>query len=180
VAYAPITTNNQSAFRRLRTDNEKTEFFTGREFRSFVELSLGNGATISFKITSLVDFVLYDQELDGLTGSLKLEFYSGGTETVAFSTPVTVFAKNQMAQRPQPYYTTNITIGSGGTFTGGTKEGILYAIVGTNNGQNTNASMSKDVHDARGFAAGNYYVRITNLNAGSPATGVYKLWWAER
>ncbi len=55
-----------------------------------------------------------------------------------------------------------------------------YAPITTNNGQNTNASMSKDVHDARGYPAGTYYIKITNLNASATATGVYKLWWAEK
>lgn len=85
-----------------------------------------------------------------------------------------------MAQRKQPYYTSNVTINSGGTFTGGTKEDIVYAIVGTNNGQNTNASTGKDVNDARGYPAGTYYVKVTNNAGGAGATCVLKMWWAER
>ena len=178
--YAPITTNSQGADRRLKVDNEKTEFFQGREFRAFSEISLANGAVYEFKIVSTVDFIIYDQEVIGITGAVKQEFYTGGTQTVAFNTAVTSIPKNRMSSRPAPVYSSNVVITAGGTFTGGAKDEILYAIVGTNNGQSTNASQSKDVHDARGFAAGTYYVRITNLNGAARATCVYKLWWCER
>lgn len=164
---------------RLRVDNEKTEFFRGREFFAFVEFSVATAESLSFKLVSAVDFIIYDQELITTAGSMKMEFFSGGSEAAPFNNSVPVYGKNQMVQRETPYYSNQVTLNSGGTFTGGTKESITFAAVGAQ-GNQSQVSQSRDVHDARGFPAGTYHIKLSNFSGLTTGTGVYKLWWAER
>lgn len=74
------TTDFQSGFDRTKVDAAQTSFFEGREFRSFLELTLAAGASQVIKVASAVPFILFGQELSVSSGELRLAPTIGGTE----------------------------------------------------------------------------------------------------
>ena len=105
---------------RVRVDVAQTSFFEGREFRSFIELSIAQGATQVVKVVSPVDFVLFQQSLTVDAGGIRFAAVTGGTEGGSFSTSLPVIGKNRMTDRPLPYYDAQLTMATGGTHSGGT------------------------------------------------------------
>ena len=74
-------------------------------------------------------------------------------------------------------YTPQVTITRGGTHTGGTVVDLLTAISGSNPNKSISSSASEE--DPHGFAAGTFYVRLTNTD-GATAAGIFRARWEER
>jgi len=54
-------------------------------------------------------------------GSLRFTAYTGATSGGTYSTTLPVIGKNRMTTRPTPNYTSQVTLDTGGTASGGTK-----------------------------------------------------------
>lgn len=178
-AYPPrkLMTDRDGASSRLRVDPGSTGFFAGREFRTFYEFSLAGGATISFKVTLPIDIILEGLGFEIDDGQCKLEAYVLPATQAAFPTPLPKFGANNMSERPQPYYVSVITFATGGTFTGGTKTDVLS--IKTNNNSNQSSTQDAAVAGERGLAAGDYFLRLTNVGAGV-SNGIVRARWEER
>lgn len=175
-----MVTSDVAGFRRLRVDVAQTGFFAGREFRSFLELNISSGATQVIKFSSTVDFILAAQSIVIGDGHIRFTAQTDGTPGGTFGTPMPVIGKNRMLgtkNRQQPYYTSNVTLSTGGTYTGGTPlEVVRVKASGATAQQST---VGGEVGTERGLPAGDYYLKLENIGNGS-VTGVYTLSWEER
>lgn len=174
VAHPPQFLLSGTTNKRVRVDVGEPSFFEGRQFRTFVELNIGLGATYVVKAVVPDDVILYGLELSLVSGEVKLSTVAGGTEGGTF-TPITIFPRNTMSERPTPIYTPAVVLSAGGTHTGGTVLDLLW--VKTADNSNFAASVGANAGDERGVGAGTYYFR---LNAVVAATGVFKARWEER
>lgn len=170
-------TSDKEGFRRLRVDVAQTGFFEGREFRSFYEFSVSSGSSFVIKFTSAVDFILFEQSLSVDSGGIRFSAITGATETSSFNTSVPVIGKNRMSSRPTPYYTSQASISTGGTISGGTVVEVVRVITANSTAQES--SVGGVISTERGLPAGTYYLKFENTE-NSTTTGVYALFWEER
>lgn len=161
--------------RRLRVDPGQTGFFAGKEFRSFYEFDLSDGQTAYIKAVVPIDVILRGVSVNLLEGELRLSTYTGGTEAGTFATPVPTFGRNNMESRPEPFYTRQVALTTGGTHSGGTLLDVL--VDKTSDNANFSASVGASNEDERGIAPGTYYFHIT---ATGTTRGVMKARWEER
>ena len=77
-----LLTGTKEGFRRIRVDQAQTGFFEGREFRTFAELDIPSGQSLVLRFTSLVDFILFAQNLSVDQGAIRLSAITGGTSGV--------------------------------------------------------------------------------------------------
>lgn len=150
---------------------DEIAFYAGREFRTFQEYSIVQGGSYNIKVESTKDTVLYEFGTDVNAGKIKIELVSGGTEGGTFSTELPIFRCNTMSFTP--VVATGITMTANGTHTGGTVVDLLYA----DTGKTAAASASEDY--PQGFAAGTFYIRLTNQD-NQTTTGVFRARWEER
>jgi hypothetical protein len=82
-----------------------------------------------------------------------------------------------MATRKAPFYSSQVTIASGGTVTGGTVVELFRVTAANATAQQQTVLGAASTE--RGLPAGTYYLRLENIG-NSAATGVYSLIWEER
>jgi len=157
---------------RLRTDNGHTGFYEGRQFRYFKEWSTATTGTFVFKFDTPVNAKILEASLQIDLGEARLENVTGGTEGGTF-TPVIVYPVNAMTNRPQPYYTPQVTLSTGGTYTGGNVSDVLRSK--TSDNTNHSATVGSTEGTERGGPPGVYYYRLTLTGA----VGVFRLRWEE-
>ena len=162
---------------RVRVDVGQTGFWEGREFRSFLELNIAQGATQVVKVVSPVNFVLFQQSISVDAGGIKFSAVTGGTEGGSYSTSLPVIGKNRMTDRPTPYYEAQITLATGGTHSGGTVVEIVRVVAANATAQQS--TVGGEISSERGLPAGTYYLKFENISNGA-TTGVYSLFWEER
>jgi len=159
---------------RLKVDIGQTGFFERREFRISQQYSIAHGASLVFKFSSPVNFILWEQVITCDANIVIFEAVVGGTPIGTFDTPVTVWGKNRMDE--QPLYVGQITISTGGTVSGGQVAEVVR--VKSANATAQQASVGFTASSERGLPAGDYYLRLTA--DGGTATGVFSLIWEER
>ena len=149
-------------------------FNEGRQYFTFADVSIAQGATKVIKIVFTSNTIMRDLLAFMVTSNSTVEVVTGGTEGGTFNTPITVQRTNTMSSVPARVSTTTIT--TGGTLTGGTvlDKFLLYA--GNNVNQSSQQQGGEDFPE--GLAAGTYYVRITNIG-NTTATGLFKARWSE-
>ena len=176
-AYPPakLMTDNDGDYARVRVDVGQTGFFAGREARTFYEFSIATGASQVIKVVSLTDTILqtFSVELD--LAALRLELVVGGTEGGTFATPLPIFKTNTMTTASN--YVPQVTMNRGGTHTGGTVVDLLTAISGDKLQKSTTVNVTEAL--PQGFAAGTFYIRLTNTD-GATANGIFRARWEER
>lgn len=176
-AHPPIKlmTDDNGDYARIRVDSGQTGFFAGREARTFYEFSIATGATQVIKVVSPVDTIvqIFGVELD--LAEMRVELVVGGTEGGTFDTSLPIFKTNAMSTASD--YTPQITMTRGGTHTGGTVVDLLTAISGDKLQKSTSVTVSETL--PLGFAAGTFYIRLTNTD-GATATGIFRARWEER
>lgn len=150
---------------------DQVAFYSGREFRTFKEFSISQGSSYNIKVASTGDTIVYQFGADLTAGSVKIELVTGGTEGGSYSVSVPVFPCNTMSVTP--VVNTGITMTANGTHTGGTVVDLLYADVG----KGVDASATEEY--PQGFAAGTFYIRITNLS-NQTTNGIFRARWEER
>lgn len=172
-----LYTSSKEGFARIRTDVAQTGFFEGREFRTFFELSIPQGGTQSFKVSCTNNFILFEQSLVVDAGAIRLNAYTSASDGSAYTTNLPIIGKNRLPTRPQPYYTSVMTVQTGGSRTGGTLVETIRVVASNATSQQT--SVGGGVSSERGLPAGTYYIDLVNISNGT-ATGAYSLWWEER
>ena len=159
---------------RLFVEEANTAFLAGRQYFTFYDLSIAQGATLVIKVVLTSNTIMRDFFVDMVTSSTTVEIVSGGTEGGTFNSALTIQRTNNMSTVPARASTTTMT--SGGTLTGGTvlDKFLLYA------GNNVNQSTAQHGGEQfpTGFPAGTYYVRIANIG-NTTATGLFKARWSE-
>jgi len=181
-----IYTNNQGVKERLRVDPGQTGFFTGKTFRSYLELGIPvAGPPVAFRFTSPINFILWHQDLDLTQGALRLEIFTGAVTPAGTwsSWPAGVIGVNRMTEIPQPPYVSQITLETGGTFSGGTAVDLMLLRCSANQGNQSSSNVGGETSE-RGLGAGVYYGRFSTLTGGiavaDAAQGIYSLIWEER
>jgi hypothetical protein len=166
---------------RLRVDPGQTGFFEGRMFRAFFSGTIPTaGPSVQFRFTSPVNFILWLQQLELTQGALQLEVYTGATSTGTWAA-VPIIGLNRMSEAPQPAYASQVTIETGGNFTGGTRVDLLQ--VRTAAANNTASNVGQEFTE-RGLPAAVFHGRLSTLPGGltvnDAAQYVYRLQWEER
>ena len=170
-----MTDGGYGDYRRLCVDVGQTGFFAGREFRTFAEFSIATESKLVIKVVAGVDTVIqnFGAELD--LAELRIELKYGGTEGGTFATSLPVFKTNTMSTASS--YTSQVTMASGGTHTGGTVVDLLTLYSGDN--QNKAIQSSASENQPQGFSAGTYYIHLINTD-GAIASGIFRARWEER
>lgn len=166
-------TDENGPYARLRVDVAQTSFFAGREFMAFHEYSIAAGASIAIRAISLVDIFLQKFSVDNWTGDVRIELRMGGTVVTPFNIDIPVYRTNQTAAAPTSYVS-QVDLDNGGSITGGTLLDVHQVSSG-----NKATAVSASSDDPIGFAAGTYYISVTNTGSHT-ATGVFKARWEER
>lgn len=180
---ADLVTDKDGASRRLRVDPGQTGFFAGRMFRTFTEQVIPvAGPSVQFRFVSPVDFILWSQILTLTQGAIRLQVFTGATPSGSW-TALPIVGINRMAERPQPYYASQITVETGGDFTGGTELDRMIVRAASNLGNQGSQNVGGEVSE-RGIPAGTYYGRLSTLTGGVAVTDaaqlLYTLSWEER
>lgn len=162
---------------RVRVDVGQTGFFAGREFRTFKELNIANGATYVVKAVVPINIILFGLELAIEDGWLRLGTYLGGAEGGSFSETLPILPANTTTERPIPIYSPQVALSAGGTHTGGTELDVIR--LKTANSTGAALSVGNTPASERGVAANTYYFRLLNLGPGAVA-GTFKARWEER
>lgn len=169
---------------RLRVDEGQIGFWQGWQFRSYMELNIPTaGPAVCTRFTSLTNFILRAQALDLCQGALRLEIFTGAVTPSGVWTAVPVIGVNRMTGKTAQItpYVSQVTIATGGQFTGGTAVDLmtLRAVGQNQNAQNVGAETPE-----RGLPPGVYYARLSTLAGGLPvndaAQGIYSILWEER
>ena len=169
---------SQEGFRRLRVDTSQTSLFTGHQFRTFKELSIGAGATYLIKVNVPVDTILWNVSLTVDAGSIKLSTYAGGTPSVTPDDVIPVIPKNTMSSRPEPFYVAqNTLVGEAATLTGGTVIDVARVVTAGATAQQITVGLSQ--FGERGVGIGEYFWVFSNFG-NNGATGVFSAYWEER
>lgn len=179
-----LMTDKNGPSARLRVDPGQTGFFAGRMFRSYTEQVIPvAGPSVQFKFVSPIDFILWEQELTLTQGALRFEAFTGATDSGGWTTSLPIIGVNRMSERPTPFYASQITIQTGGNFTGGTQVDEMIVKCGSNQG-NQASQNAGDTSSERGLPAGTYFGRFSTLTGGIAPTDaaqmLYTLLWEER
>lgn len=180
IAHPPfdlLTDGGDGPNRRLRVDVGQTGFFAGREFRTFREFSIAAGQTLVVRIVVPINVILAEQGVELDDGSIRVTNASGGTPGGSFSEVLPIIGKNNMSDRPSPFYASAVVFSAGGTHTGGFVFDVHRIVAATATAQKS--SVGRIVGDERGVAAATYYVRYENFGSGT-ATGTFWYIWEER
>lgn len=178
-----IFTNGGNTETRLCVDDGQTGFFLGNFFRTYKEFVIPTaGPALSFRFISAVNFILWLQRLEITQGALRAEIFpSVGVTPSGTWTSNPVIGMNRSTERPTPYYESQVTVETGGSFTGGTATDLMLIRSASQNVAATNVIGSGTV---RFLPAGTYYGRLSTLTGGLSVTddaqGVYSLEWEER
>lgn len=181
LAHPPLdimTDGGNGPNRRLRVDVGQTGFFAGREFRTFTEINIAASTTFVVKAEVPINVILFGLKVVIESGQLRLATVAGGTAGGTFSGTLPIFARNNMTERPEPFYTSQVVLTSGGTHTGGTEIDVFRLKVNANTNQAS--TVGAESGDERGVAAATYYFRLQNLSATDAVVGVFSARWEER
>lgn len=179
-----LLTDRGGVSQRLRVDPGQTGFFAGRMFRSFsTQVIPVAGPSVQFRFVSPIDFILWSQVLTLTQGALRLEVFTGATDSGGWVTELPIIGVNRMAERPAPFYTPLITIQTAGNFTGGTLVDTMIINAGNNQGNQSSQNAGGETTE-RGLPAGTYFIRLSTLTGGiaplDAAQFLYTLTWEER
>jgi hypothetical protein len=159
---------------RLFVEAGNFAFDQGRQYFTFRDLSIAQGATFVIKVVITSDTIMRDFFVEMVTSNSTVEIVSGGTEGGTFNSALTIQRTNNMSSVPARASTTTMT--AGGTLTDGTTLDKFLLYAGQNVNQSTRQHGGEDF--PTGFPAGTYYVRITNIGS-TTATGLFKARWSE-
>lgn len=180
IAHPPfdlLTDGGTGPNRRLRVDVGETAFFSGRQARTFREFNIAAGTTLVLKFVVPVNVILMSQGVELDDGSIRVTNSVGGTPGGTFSETLPVIVKNNMSERPTPFYVPQVVVTAGGTITGATTLDIHRVVAATATAQQS--TVGNIVGDERGISANTYHVSYQNFGSGA-ATGTLWFIWEER
>lgn len=171
-AYPPtkLMTDGDGAYSRLRVDVGQTNFWSGKQFRTFQKVTIPSPGAVTIRATVGVNIVLYETSFHTEDSSIEVELKVGGTADGPW-TSMPVLRKNTMTTAP--VITSQVTMDYDGAHTGGTTIDLFRVTAG-----NKEASVSGDDKE-RGVGPGTYYYVITNTG-NQTATVVFSGFWEER
>ena len=171
-AYPPakLMTDSDGAYSRLRVDVGQTNFWSGKQFRTFQKLELASAASATIRATVGVNIVLYETSFITENSSIEVQLRAGGT-AIGPWTAMPVIRKNTMTTAP--VVVSQVTMDYDGSHTGGTTIDLLRVVAG-----NKQSSVG-GTDSERGVAPGTYYYVITNTG-NQTATVVFSGFWEER
>ena len=176
-AYPPkvLMTDADGVYARMRVDVGQTGFFAGREARTFYEFSIASGASQVIKVVAPINTVVQTLSVELLLAEIRFELLIGGTEGGTFATPLPIIKTNTMTTASD--YVPQVTMNVGGTHTGGT----LVDLLTLHSGDNKNKAIASTAAEnlPQGFAAGTFYIKLTNTD-GATASGIFRARWEER
>lgn len=161
--------------RMVKVEPWATGFWTGHEFRSFMELDIAAGTTRVIRLITPVNVVMTQFEVLIEGGHLHVETYlSDGTPGGSFNTSLPIIPANGMTDTPE--YTPQLTLATGGTYTGGTL--IDFFSVKTATKSHSAASITNVLGSQRGAAPGTYYFKL--ISVADQILGSIRARWEER
>lgn len=171
-AYPPkvLMTDQDGNYARLRVDSGQTNFWSGKQFRTFQKLTILAGASATVRATVGCNIVLYETSFNTENSSIEVQLKAGGTATGPW-TSIPVIRKNTMTTAP--VITSQVTMDYDGGHTGGTLIDLIRVMAG-----NKQSSVGRSDSE-RGVAPGTYYYVITNTG-NQTATVVFSGYWEER
>lgn len=165
-----LMTDENGEYARLRVDVGETQFWAGKQFRTFQKLSIVSGASVAIRAVVGVDIVLYETSFHTEDSSIEVQLKAGGTASGPW-TSMPVIRKNTMTNAP--VITSQVSMDYDGGHTGGTLIDLVRVIAG-NKGSNFSSGDSQ-----RGVGPGTYYYVITNTG-NQTAIVVFSGYWEER
>lgn len=159
---------------RLFVEDGNSAFYQGRQYFTFSEYSIAQGAVGVYRIVLTQDVIMRDFFVLLTVSNANVEIVSGGTAGGTFNNTLTIQSTNNMLRTPVRASTTTMTYG--GTLTGGTVLDKFVLISGNNLNQAIGGLGGEQF--PVGFPPGTYYVRITNTGS-TTATGLFKARWTE-
>ena len=171
-----LTTSDRINIRRLKVEQDDTNYVLGTQFRISIPLTVDDGAPVVLKFESPIDFELIEQGLEAHQSGITFEAYRDiqGTPSGTFDAAVPIFKNN--FQSTVSDYTGQVTIDTGGVFT----PDVGQTAVETLNALSVSATAQRSTVFAgasgkRGLAAGIYYLSFSKLGGSGTALGVYSL-----
>jgi hypothetical protein len=167
---------------RLKTDNTRTGFDEGRQFRTFHEYNIASGTSQWIRATVTDDIILLNTSVSLDISRLRLTLWVGGTPQGTWDTPVPTIPKNTMARAP--VHTSFVSLDAGGSLvlTGdettnpaGAIQLDIARLISESQGNNAN-TVGGQIADERGVGANVYYYRLQNID-GATAEGVFSADW---
>lgn len=171
-AYPPkvLMTDNDGDYARLRVDVAQTNFWSGKQFRTFQKLTINASSSATIRATIGCDIVLHETSFITENSSIEVQLKVGGTASGPW-TSIPVIRKNTMSTTP--VITSQVTMDYDGGHTGGTLIDLIRVMAG-NKQSSVGGSDSE-----RGVGAGTYYYVIANTG-NQTATVVFSGYWEER
>ena len=171
-AYPPVKlmTDGDGDYARVRVDVGQTNFWSGKQFRTFQKLEILAGASATIRATVGVNIVLYETSFTTENSSIEVQLRAGGTATGPW-TAMPVIRKNTMTTAP--VITSQVAMDYDGAHTGGTTIDLVRVMAG-----NKQSSVG-GTDSERGVGPGTYYYVITNTG-NQTATVVFSGFWEER
>lgn len=171
-AYPPakLMTDSDGAYSRLRVDVGQTNFWSGKQFRTFQKFEIASAASATIRATVGVNIVLYETSFETENSSIEVQLRAGGTATGPW-TAMPIIRKNTMTTAP--VVVSQVAMDYDGAHTGGTTIDLLRVVAG-----NKQSSVG-GTDTERGVGPGTYYYVITNTG-NQTATVVFSGFWEER
>ncbi len=170
--------------RRLRVDTGEAGFFEGHQFGIAYEFELNhagnNDEDLFIKIVVPVDIILRRSEVLLVGGGIRYDFLTSGTPSGTYDDDITVFPLNTQSTTTE--YTNTVTFSTGATASHSADAVRLLTMTRTASGNQTRQSVLGMDTGERGFAAGEYYVRISKFPdaVNDDSIGALFLEWEER
>jgi len=194
IAHPPfdlLTDGGDGPNRRMRVDQGSTGFYAGREFRAQYEFSaeneagntsIGAGTTRLMRVTVPLNVILQTITLNVDAGAVRVSTWQGGSVTggVWDTSAMPVFAKNNMSDRPTPFYVSPLTfdIATAGTYNkDGTRFAVLRQRTASASGQTTSVAGRPDL--PRGIPVSIFYILMDSIGTGA-AQGTIEFEWEDR
>ena len=171
-AYPPakLMTDGDGAYSRLRVDVGQTNFWSGKQFRTFQKLTISSPGTVTIRATVGVNIILNETSFHTENSGIEVELKAGGIADGPW-TSMPIIRKNTMTNAP--VIASQVTMDYDGSHTGGTLIDLLRVSAG-----NKQSSVG-GIDSERGVGPGTYYYVITNTG-NQTATVVFSGFWEER
>lgn len=167
-------------YARVKVDPGSTDFFLGREFRTYFEIiKAASWTTFWLRAEATAAFNLQVQRVTLDVGACRMSVWRNATPAGVW-TDVPSFGRNLLPDTPVVVPTFKLQ--QGGTFTGGTESDLIRVRTSATIGNQSSSNVTGDT-DTRFLPAGTYAIKIepiTGLANTDALNGKIELLWAER
>lgn len=163
-------TDGNGDYARIRVDAAQTNFFAGKQFRTFQKFVIPAAGSIAIRATVGVNIILYDTSLSVEGATVEMALFVGGSAAGPW-TAMPVIPKNTMTVTP--VITSSVTLDYDGVHTGGTMLDLIRVQAGNKSGA------FGAVDQERGVGPGTYYYELNNVG-NQEAVVVFSGFWEER